>query len=126
SIASIVTMNNLSDPDNLKEGQTLTIPRLAPVRVTVSPSQASPGAPFTFKLVGAKASEQVTFEVDSPDGSHTGPPHTVADDGTVRATYKTSPTDSAGVYRVTAKGNLGTTAEATFGVTVAGATTVAR
>src|SRR5262249_14652603 len=74
SISSIVSLNNLPDANDLKEGQTLTIPRIPPVRIVVSPSQAPLGASFTFKLVGAKPSEQVTFEVDSPDGKHAGAP----------------------------------------------------
>jgi LysM repeat protein len=126
SISAIQSLNGLPDPDHLVEGQNLLIPRIPPVRIIVSPSQGALGASFSFELVGAKPSEQVTFEVDSPDGKHTGPPHAAADDGSVVATYQTSSTGSSGSYRVVARGDQGTTVEATFAVTPAAATTTVR
>ena len=118
--AGIVTTNHLSDPDRLSIGQTLLIPPVPPVQLTVTPTGGPAGQDFRLELTGAKGGETVTFEIDSPAGKYTGPPHAVSGDGSVTATYQTSFTNTPGSYTVIAKGNQGTTAQATFAVQPAG------
>jgi LysM repeat protein len=116
SIETIVSANQLTNQDNLAEGQILRIPPPPPVTFAVTPAAVPPGRSVQFSLGGAKRSESVTFRIDSPTGSFTGPPHTAAADGTVKTTY-TPPGDATpGTYAVVVNGDQGTTAQATFEV----------
>lgn len=70
------------------------------------------GSTIVLKVGGFQAGESVTFTITKPDGtSFTGPPHIVAQDGTVEARY-TPP--QAGTYSVTAKGDRGDQATGQF------------
>jgi len=114
-VEAIVAASQLTSRDQLTVGQMLVIPAPASVQLAVSPADAQPGASIQFTLTGAKASETVTFEVDSPSGSKfTGPPHAAAADGTVTAKYQTTPQNPAGTYAVAARGSDGTNAQAEF------------
>ncbi len=115
-ISVIVATNKLANPDQLTEGQTLTIPPTPPVQLVITPPSGNPGSLFQFELTGAKPQENVTFEITSPNGKFTGPPHTVGADGVVKAAYRTEAIAVAGTYTVVAKGSAGTTAQATFTV----------
>jgi LysM repeat protein len=119
-IAAIVALNHLVDPDHLVAGQSLVIPPVPPVQLVITPPEAQVGARFHLTLTGAKPSEIITFEIDSPDNTYTGPPHAASADGEATATYQSSVGDTAGTYTVVAKGNQGTTAEASFRVDPAG------
>jgi LysM repeat protein len=115
-IEMIVAANQLTNQDSLAEGQILRIPPAPPITLVVTPGSTTPGRGVQLKLGGAKRSESVTFRIDSPIGSFTGPAHTAADDGTVSTTY-TPPLDAPpGLYTVSASGTQGTTAQATFEV----------
>jgi LysM repeat protein len=116
SIETIVAANQLANQDSLTEGQVLRIPPAPPVTLVVTPGSTTPGRGVHLELGGAKRSESVTFRVDSPTGSFTGPAHTAADDGTVSTTY-TPPLDAPpGLYTVSVSGTQGTSAQATFEV----------
>jgi LysM repeat protein len=120
SIDAIVAANHLTSQDQLAQGQVLVIPPPAAVQLVASPADGQPGATIQLKLTGARSSETVTFEVDGPGGKKfSGPPHTPAADGTVTATYQTTPQDPAGMYHVGATGSGGTTAQASFTLTPA-------
>jgi hypothetical protein len=63
------------------------------------------GSTVVLKVAGFQSGENVTFTITKPDGtSFTGPPHAVAQDGSVEARY--SP-PQAGTYSVVAKGDRG-------------------
>jgi LysM repeat protein len=115
-IAAIVAANPGVDPDHLVEGQILHIPPVTPVRLVITPPAGQAGESFELKLTGAQPSETVTFEIDSPDKTYTGPPHKTGADGAVTATYQSSVTDPAGTYNVVAKGDQGTNAQGSFRV----------
>jgi spore germination protein YaaH len=123
SVAKIVALNQIANPDRLTEGQTLTIPPIPPVVFLVTPDTGPQGQAFQLDLTGAKPAERITFEVDSPAGKYVGGAHTASEDGAVTAKYQTSPVDATGTYNVTATGDMGTLAKATFDV-VAAPTTV--
>ena len=108
--------NHLADPNHLVEGQSLDIPPVPPVELTITPTEAQVGANFELKLTGTQPSETVTFEIDTPDSRYTGPPHTASADGVVTTTYQTAFGNTAGVYNVVANGNQGSTAQASFRV----------
>jgi hypothetical protein len=92
------------------------IPPPPPIALTITPAITRPGRYVDLELRGAQPSESVTFEIRSPTGSFSGPPHTVLDDGVVTTTY-TPPLDAApGTYEVSAKGSHGSAARATFEV----------
>ena len=114
--ATIVAFNQLADPDHLVAGQTLLIPRVPAVQLVITPSDAPPGTRFELRLTGAQPSEAVTFEIDSPDSKFTGPAHAASADGVVTTTYQSSAADTPGTYTVVAKGDQGTTTQATFRV----------
>jgi LysM repeat protein len=116
SIAAIVAVNHLANPDHLAEGQRLVIPPVPPIRFVITPAAAQGGTDFQLEPTGAKPSEAITFEIDTPAHKYTGPPHTASADGVVAATYHSSVGDLAGAYNVIAKGNHGTTAHAAFRV----------
>ena len=120
STAAIVAANQIADQDHLAEGQNLLIPPRPPVLLAVTPSKTTAGGSVRLKLTGAKPSEIVIFEVDSPSGKFTGSPHTASDDGLVTAKYQPGLADPAGTYTVIAKGNQATTAQATFQVDATG------
>jgi LysM repeat protein len=115
-VAAIVFVNRIPDPDHLAEGVSLVIPPVPPAQVMITPPAAVAGTSFKFELTGAKPSESVTFEIDSPSGKYTGPPHTASADGVVTASYQTAFTDAPGDYEVVAKGNQETAAQASFRV----------
>ena len=124
-VEAIVAASQLTNRDQLTVGQTLVIPAPASVQLAVSPPDAHPGASIQLTLTGAKPSETVTFEVDSPSGSKfTGPPHAAAADGTVTAKYQTTPQNPPGTYAVAAKGSQGTNAQAEFRLTAPEPTTL--
>ncbi len=116
SSAVIIFVNRLADPNHLVEGQELQIPPPPPLALAVTPPQAESGAAFQLDLKGAKASETITFEIDSPKGKYKGRPHLAGTDGAVTATYQTSVGDPPGTYTVVATGNQGTLTEGTFRV----------
>jgi LysM repeat protein len=114
--ASIVALNQLADPDHLVAGQTLVIPQVPAVQLVITPPDAPPGTSFELTLTGAQPSETITFEIDSSDNKYTGPPHTASADGVVTTTYRSSVSDTPGTYNVVAKGDQGTTTQASFRV----------
>jgi LysM repeat protein len=114
AVGAIVFVNGLEDPDKLAEGTTLIIPPRPPVQLTVTPTDGPPGSSFALELGGAQPSENVRFQIDSPAGTYTGPPHTATAAGVVRASYQSASDDVAGVYSVVARGDRGTTAQAVF------------
>jgi LysM repeat protein len=116
---AIVAANQIADRDHLTEGQSLVIPPAPPVGLEIKPVEVTAGETIELTLNGAKPTERVTFQVDSPIGSFTGPAHGVSADGTVTATYDLLRTDIAGTYNVIAKGNQGTTAQSSFRVKAA-------
>jgi LysM repeat protein len=113
-VADLLAANAFADPDNLTEGQRVTIPTVMPAQLTVTRDPANPNQ-LDFALSGALSGELVTFTVTSPAGTFTGPAHDVASDGTVSATYDTG--GGAGSYTVAANGSQGSTASTTFGLT---------
>jgi LysM repeat protein len=134
SSATIVTLNHLANPDQLQAGQVLSIPNPPPVpkpgtpgqsaTLAISPTVGPPGQVFSLTLSSAKPGETVTFQINSPGGaSYTGPTHTVPVSGVVAAGYATSGGDPSGQYKVIAKGNQGTSAQATFVVNASVTTT---
>jgi LysM repeat protein len=120
SAAAIVAVNQIADQDHLTEGQSLLIPPPPPVRLVITPAKTTPGGSVRLELMGAKPSEIVIFEIDSPNQKFNGPPHTASGDGTVRATYEPAFGDPVGTYSVIAKGNQATTAQGSFRVDAAG------
>src|SRR5262249_26936475 len=96
----------------LPGAQTRRPPPAPPVTFAITPATTTPGRSVHFELGGAKKSENVTFRIDSPTGSFTGPPHAAAEDGTVSTTY-TPPLDATpGMYAVVVSGDQGTAAQA--------------
>jgi LysM repeat protein len=116
SIDSIVAANHLADEDQVAEGQLLVVPPSAPVALVITPATTTTGRSVQVKLEGAQPSENVTFAVSSPTGSFTGPPHSALPDGTVTTTYSVAVDAPVGTYTVTAKGDRGTTGQASFSV----------
>jgi LysM repeat protein len=116
SVASIMARNHLTNPDRVTVGQSLVIPPRPPLALTVSPARGHAGDGFELRLTGAAPGETIVYEVKSPMGTFKGQPHTASDAGAVSATYQTSFGDRAGVYKVTATGNRGTTIGASFRV----------
>ncbi|MFN8027136.1 MAG: LysM domain-containing protein [Acidimicrobiia bacterium] len=107
----------LSDPDNLVEGEVLTVPLASRPVLTVT---APPDEPFQlqFSFTGAQPGEQVVFIVATPQGSFTGPAHIVDNTGTVTATYDAG--GLAGDYVVLAKGAQGSVDRAEFHINAPG------
>ncbi len=139
TIEALVAANHLVDANSLTQGQVLTIPTLPtttpssttiplvvpttttlPVATVVptlvlTPAHAQVGNVINIKLTGAKPSEAVTFEIDSPDGrKSTGQPHTADADGSVTASYLTTQGNVPGQYTVIASGSKATSARSTF------------
>lgn len=113
---AIIAENGLTNPDNLTEGQVLLIPSVPPAQITITPAIANPGRTIQLELTGANASEAITFEVISPNGSFTGDPHMASSEGRVATTYTLNSGDPAGTYTVVATGDQGTVAEASLRV----------
>jgi LysM repeat protein len=112
SVQAIIAANHIADPDNLAQGQVLTIPPAAQLQLTVTPGEGTAGTTFEISLEGARPSEAVTFEIDTPVGNYTGPPHTASDVGKVTAQYETNAGSAPGVYVIiarSARGDLGRT-----------------
>lgn len=116
TVDAIVDENSLTDPDDLRDGDVLWIPSPPPVWLEVDPLITTLGEIVELTLTGAQPFESVTFEFDSVNGVHVGPPRTASEDGTVSATFRTSIADQPGVYTVTATGTGGTTVQAQFQV----------
>jgi LysM repeat protein len=116
SIDALVAANRLADEDHLSEGQLLVVPPPPPVALAVTPPITAPGRSVQLKLAGAQPSEAVSFQVDSPTGTFTGPSHTAPADGTVTTTYSVAVDAPTGTYTVTARGDRGTTVQTTFRV----------
>jgi LysM repeat protein len=114
AMSAIVARNQLADPDHLREGEVLLIPPPAPLALVVTPPAGPPGQAFRIELTGARPSETITFEIDSPTGKYTGGPHIAGSDGTVTATYQTASADPTGIHTVVARGNMGTTLRTSF------------
>jgi LysM repeat protein len=122
SVAAIVATNHLVDPDHLVEGQNVVIPQAPPVHldVTLVEAQGNKNTKgLQLVLSGAQPSEQITFQIDSPEGRYTGVPHSASADGVVTSTYQTSAGVTAGTYTAVATGDHGTTTQAAFRVDVA-------
>jgi LysM repeat protein len=112
--AAIAAANQLGGGDRLTEGQVLQIPPTPPAGLSVTPPDGIAGNVFTFTVTGAKVGEAVTFQVVAPGGgTFTGSPHTAAQDGSVRASYRTDG-DAAGKYDVVATGDRGTSLRASY------------
>jgi LysM repeat protein len=114
AVGAIVFVNGLQDPDHLAEGTMLVIPPRPPVVLEVTPADGPPGSMFALELSGAQPSENVRFQISSSGGEYTGPPHAATEVGTVEASYQSASDDAAGVYAVVARGDRGTTAQASF------------
>jgi LysM repeat protein len=114
SIDAIVKANRLTDANRLTLGQKLKIPPAPVRRLTVQPVQVPLGGNVVITLTGAPAGERITFQIQKPTGSFTGPPHVVAADGTVTTTYTPGGGDVPGTYLIAAHGDQGTDAQATL------------
>ena len=101
----------LADPDNLVEGEVVTIPVASKPVLTVT-TAADNAFQLQFRLTGARPGEQVEFVVGTPNGSFNGPPHVADNSGTVSAAYDAG--GLAGDYLVLATGNQGSVARADF------------
>src|SRR5260370_773939 len=103
--------------EQLTVGHTREVPTAPPLQLAAAPPPAAPGDAVTFNLTGAQGGETTSFEVDAPGGGKfTGPPHTVADDGSVSATYQTTSRGASGGFTVVATGNQGTSVRMSFRV----------
>jgi LysM repeat protein len=139
TIAELVAANHIVDANTLVQGQVMVIPTppttapsatstplvapattavvvpAGPASLVVAPAHAGVGNVFDIKLTGAKPSESVTFEIDSPDGrKFTGQPHTAAADGSVTASYLSTQSNGVGLYTIIATGSRGAAARSTF------------
>jgi LysM repeat protein len=113
SVGAIVSRNQLRDPDDLVEGQQLTMPPASATRIEAKMADDASGGAVGLTLVGAQPSELVTFVITLPDGStYTGTPHSASVYGVVATKYIAE--IGAGVYTVTATGDRGTNAEVAF------------
>jgi LysM repeat protein len=123
TVPAIVQANHLANPDQVAEGQLLVIPAPIPLRLAVLPARAVAGATFHLLLVGAQPNETIHFTLAWAGGTYSGSAHLVPSNGTVTTTYRTSPADPPGLYRVTATGSSGTLVRATFTVLAPSTTT---
>jgi LysM repeat protein len=113
SVGAVVAINRLDHPDDLTEGQLLTMPPPSATRIEAKMADGVDGAAVKLTLVGAEPSELVTFVITLPDGStYTGSPHAASAYGVVVTTYTAEL--ATGVYTVTAAGERGTNAETAF------------
>jgi LysM repeat protein len=119
SVAAIVKLNQLSNADDLAEGQNLVMPPPSATRVDAELQDAATTSGLKLSLVGAQPAELVTFEIHLPDGStYTGSPHSASPYGVVTTTY--SADIATGTYTIVATGAQGTNAQASFHVDPAG------
>jgi LysM repeat protein len=117
TVAVIIFVNRLANPNRLTEGQTLLVPQKPPLQLVVTPAITTPGGSVRLKLTGTAPSQTVTFTIDSPAGPYVGPPHTASSEGTVTATYIPAPDAASGfIYNVTAKAGATVLAKASFRV----------
>ncbi len=117
-IAALVSANHLTDPDHLAEGVTLVIPAVPPAQLVITSSPAQSGTVLDITLTGAQPAEAVTFEIDTPSGTYTGPAHPASAEGVVTATYESN--GAPGTYTVIATGTDGTAARQSFVIDPAG------
>jgi hypothetical protein len=83
--------------------------------LAIEPSVGKVGTTFTLTLAGAVGGETVTFHIRFPTNrTRDGQGHTVAADGTVKATYSATAGNPNGEYQVTATGTQGTQASGVF------------
>jgi LysM repeat protein len=113
-VTSIITLNQLAQPDRLTEGQMLQIPPVPPVTIVITPTSGVQGKEFNIALTGAKAAEKISFIIAFPGGTYSGRPHSADADGAVTTFYATESFDPVGTYSVTARGDMGSTATANF------------
>jgi LysM repeat protein len=117
SLNRLSQFNHLSNTDMLTVGQVLQVPPKPPLKLVITPTAAAAGEPFALMLTGAKAMENITFEIDDPKGGKfKGAPHVASDDGTVMANYQPSIDASTGAYVVVATGDMGSSVSASFKV----------
>jgi LysM repeat protein len=116
STEAIITANQLVDPDRLAEGQHIMIPPPLPVALVLTPTSTTGGQPIKIRLTGAQSGEHVSFTIITPAGTFAGPPHTATYDGTVETTYEPDVGALGGLGTVSATGDRGTVAHATFGI----------
>jgi LysM repeat protein len=117
TVGAITRANHLADANSLTIGQSLRIPPVEPITLTVTPAEGPAGTSFTLHLTGIAATDVVTFSIAQPGHRpFTGPTHTPAPDGSVSASYETYPTDPAGSYVVLAHTSSGKGMFATFRV----------
>jgi LysM repeat protein len=114
SSTDLQKINHIANPDVLHEGDTLLIPPAKPLKLVAVPAAGPQGQSFELRLTGAQPNETITFEVDSPKGKFTGPPHSTDDSGSVSASYQTAAGDATGTYAVVAHGDQGTNARTAF------------
>jgi LysM repeat protein len=118
--SAIIEANENLDPDHLVEGQSLVIPPPLPVELVVNPRNVPVGGSVRLKLNGAKELENVIFEIVRPTGPFIGSPHEASSKGVVTTTYELGLADPPGTYTVIARGDQGTTVQASFRVEAAG------
>jgi LysM repeat protein len=114
STAAIAEANQLTNQDQLTEGQVLVIPPPPPPKLTVTPNVGHAGETFTLTATGAMAGEAVAFTIHAPRGRpFVGSPHTASPDGAVTADYDSSG-DGPGTYIVDATGDRGFSVRARY------------
>ena len=110
---TIAAANHLANADALTVGQTLRIPPVQPLALTITPAEGPAGTSFELQLTGVPSSDTATFSIARPGHPpFTGPSHTAAADGSIAASYTTYPTDPGGQYVVLARTSSG---KAVFG-----------
>ena len=115
--SQLAQFNHLGNTDMLTVGQVLQIPPRPPIRLVVTPTVGAAGDAFAFALAGARAMENVVFEITDPKGGKfRGAPHVAADDGSVKANYQSDIGADPGTYVVVVTGDHGTSASASFKV----------
>jgi LysM repeat protein len=113
----LAQFNHLGNGDMLTVGQVLQIPPRPPLKLVINPPSAPGGDSFALMLTGAKAMENVVFQITDPHGGKfKGAPHVAGDDGSVTANYQTSIDATTGVYVVVATGDQGSQVSASFKV----------
>jgi LysM repeat protein len=117
SLSVLAQYNHLGNGDMLTVGQVLQIPPKPPIKLVINPTSAPGGDSFALMLTGAKAMENVVFQITDPHGGKfKGAPHVAGEDGSVTANYQTSIDATTGVYVVVATGDQGSQVSASFTV----------
>jgi hypothetical protein len=94
----------------------------SPATLAISPASGPVGTSFSFTASGFRPTENVSFEIDFPNGTtFTGQKHLVPDSGTVEASYATTPAHVPGTYAVKAVGDQGSQGTGQFTLTPAAA-----